>query len=150
MQNFYIACGFWDSWRPPLPPLPLPLPLPPPFLTKTIYASRWECVINVCVWGYVHKMLSIIHVLWENCYRVGADFIINSFFMSTVSACLCRNWSDITIHNSRTQFFFCIISTQVPITVAVGFKLNVYLVRIYVFLYQIKETPLVQLWQPCQ
>ena len=39
MQNLYIACGFWDSWW-------LLLPLPP-FLNKTIYSSRWECVINL-------------------------------------------------------------------------------------------------------
>ena len=36
MQNFYIACGYWARWRPP----------PPPFHTKTIYASCWECVIT--------------------------------------------------------------------------------------------------------
>ena len=39
MQNFYIACGYWARWRPPAPE--------PPFYTKTIYASRWECVIKL-------------------------------------------------------------------------------------------------------
>ena len=37
MQNFKIACGFWAHWR---------LLAPPPFHTKTLYASRWECVIT--------------------------------------------------------------------------------------------------------
>ena len=35
--SFYTACRFGDSWRPPLPP----------FLTKYIYACRWECIIMV-------------------------------------------------------------------------------------------------------
>ena len=37
VHNFLIACRFQDSWS---------LPPPEPFLTKSIYASRWDCVIN--------------------------------------------------------------------------------------------------------
>ena len=37
--------GFWDSWRPPLAP----------FYTKTIYASRWVCVI-----------MQLLTFLWSN------------------------------------------------------------------------------------
>ena len=50
MSIYYIPCGSSISWRPltSLPPLPLL------FSTKSIYATRWECVIelnwiNICI-----------------------------------------------------------------------------------------------------
>ena len=41
MQNFMIACGFWDSWRLPLAQ----------FYTKTIYASllMYVAMTSLCV-----------------------------------------------------------------------------------------------------